>query len=72
MLKLIITNDKQGLVWVKTKILDEVLSGGDGLRISLQNKEGDIWILRKYMYLHVFGEQRKTILMIKTAMAECN
>ena len=45
MLKLIITEEKQGFGWGKSrpKILGGVLGGGGvGLRISLQKKEGGI------------------------------
>ena len=68
MLKFIITKDKQGLVWVSQDQNYWVGFQRPGLHvdyvymycISVQKKEGDIWILRKYkcMYVPVFSEQR--------------
>ena len=57
MLKLNITEDKQGLVWYwSTKILGGggVVGGG---YVYHSEKGGEIWIFRKYSYVSVFGEE---------------
>ena len=60
MLKLIITQDKQGLVnWVNQ---DKKYWSGykESLAVTFitLEKEGDKWILRKYLNVPVFGEKR--------------
>ena len=60
MLMLIVTEDKQGLVWDSQD--QDTGWGVRGIRtcISIRKNEGGILILRKCMYVPVFGEESYT------------